>query len=208
MREYVSIAHTGLGRHGENLSAALKRIVHDQRSKQTLVDWISTFCAPKVVDVQFEETKHQSVLLELVENDSGESDSSTNRVISAKSLSDGTLRFAAMLAAVFGAPKGSVLLFEEIETGLHPTRVHLLLEMFEQLAESRGIQIVATTHSPQALLALSKEAQRNAVLFYRSPERPGSLVTRLGDIPHFDDVMAEGRIDELLVEGWMEFAAT
>lgn len=200
MKAFVPVAADGLGEHGENLSAVLRRICLDPEREQHLLDWLAKLCAPAVRKIDFEETKTDDVMVKLWEGDGDETP------MSARSLSDGTLRFMGYLAAMFSAPEGSLFLIEEIENGLHPTRVHLLVELFEQFAESRNLQIVATTHSSQVLLSLSDKALRDAVVFARVEDRPGTVTSRLGDLPHFDEVTQKTHIDKLFTTGWLEFA--
>jgi hypothetical protein len=200
MRKYVPAAADELGSHGENLSAVVRRICRDPEQKTSLLHWLSALCVPELTDITFDETKTGDVLVQLVEG------GGKDRVISARSLSDGTLRFFGLLAAMFTAPEGSLFLLEEIENGLHPTRVHLLVQLLEQFAEFRNLQIIATTHSSQVLLSLSDEAMRDAVLFARHEEAVGTVVSRLGDLPYFEEVIKESHIDQLFNTGWMEFA--
>ena len=73
------------------------------------------------------------------------------RKVSAYSASDGTLRFLAMLTVLLGENPPGLYFFEEIDTGIHPARQWLLLELIEKQAAKRGIQVVTTTHSPDLL---------------------------------------------------------
>jgi len=200
MKDYVPVAAPELGTHGENLSAVVHRICQDKERKSLFLEWLARLCAPQVNDVQFDRTATGRVLVQLAERDGQDT------LISAESVSDGTLRFMAVLAAMFTAPEGSLFLLEEIENGLHPTRVHLLVELLEQFAESRNLQIIGTTHSPQVLLSLSEQALRSAVLFARPEETAGTITRRLGDLPHFDEVAQKTQIDRLFTTGWLEQA--
>ena len=157
-------------------------------------------CAPQVTDIAFDQTGLGDVMAQLVEGN-GE-----GKTISVRTLSDGTLRFIGYLASLFSAPKGSIILLEEIENGLHPTRVHLLVELFEQFAEARNIQIIVTTHSSQVLLVLSETTLRNVVLFARSEDHAGTVVRRLGDLENFKEVTQKTHIDELFTTGWQGLA--
>lgn len=126
--------------------------------------------------------------------------------ISARSLSDGTLRFLGILLALRLATPGSTLLMEEVELGLHPTRIRILVEYLEAVARERNIQIIATTHSPVVLQWLSEGALRSTLVFGRVPEHEGTIVRRLGDLPHFDLVAQRTGIEELFTTGWLEMA--
>ena len=69
----------------------------------------------------------------------------------AQILSDGTLRFAALTAALFQPNTPGLLLLEEIENGIHPTRLRLLVELLRSRAKLGKPQVLATTHSPIVL---------------------------------------------------------
>jgi predicted ATPase len=162
------------------------------------VDWLSELIAPDLTDLDFIETELGDVMLTLVEGDGSRT--------SARALSDGTLRFLGTLVALRTTPSGSFVLLEEPETGLHPQRIHLLVEYLEAVTKERGIQVIATTHSPQFLQALSPESQRDAVLCARLPDHPGTVLRRLGDLPHFEEVTRRSNLDHLFTTGWLERA--
>ena len=67
------------------------------------------------------------------------------------SASDGTLRFLAFLAAFLGPNPSQFYFFEELENGIHPSRLGLLLDLIETQVKEKGVQVVATTHSPELL---------------------------------------------------------
>ncbi len=75
------------------------------------------------------------------------------RPISARRLSDGTLRFMAMLALLLAPNPPPLLCIEEPELGMHPDAVSLLAELFVE-ASSR-MQLIITTHSDALLSALN-----------------------------------------------------
>ena len=200
MKQYVQRTAPELGEHGENLSAVVYRICQNADRKEQYLDWVSGLSAPPLLDIICNPTDTDDVLVQVVEGDG------QGRRLSARSISDGTLRFMGVLAAMFTAPEGSVFFLEEIENGLHPTRIHLLVELFEQFAESRNLQIIATTHSSQVLLSLSEPALRSAILFARTEDTPGTITHRLGDLPHFEEVTQTTQIDKLFTTGWLEFA--
>jgi len=65
-------------------------------------------------------------------------------------LSQGTLRIVALLAVLRHPTPPSVVFIEEIENGLDPRTIHLLIEEIRSFLQSGG-QVVATTHSPYLL---------------------------------------------------------
>lgn len=80
------------------------------------------------------------------------------------------------------------------------------VELLEAATRERDIQIIATTHSPVVLEWLSEEALRSAIVFGRIPDREGTLMRRLGDLPHFDEIVKRKGIEELFTTGWLEMA--
>jgi len=198
MRSYVPQTALALGENGENISAVLFRYCQDEEQKQTLLDWISDLCAPPIVDIAFGETDFKDVLLALVEKG--------NIRISARSVSDGTLRFLGELTALITAEKGAVLMMEEIESGLHPARASLLVEVLESVTRGGVRQVIATTHSPLVLHALSREALGNAIVFGRHADELSTRIKRLADLPHFAEVLERRGIEHLFTTKWLERA--
>lgn len=199
MRQHVPKRMPSIGANAENLSAVLWQMSQDPDRKRDLIDWLLELCAPEIDDLLFDESSLlEEVMLVVKEKDGSQ--------ISARSLSDGTLRFLGQLAALKTSNGGSLQLIEEIENGLHPTRIHLLIELIEAVTKGGTRQVIATTHSPAALAALSSEGLRNAVVFGRRPAETGSIARRLGDLPNFDEVEARRGIEHLFTTQWLERA--
>ncbi len=199
MRQHAPRKISTLGANGENVSALLWQLAQDPARKQDVIDWLSELCAPEIADIQFDSsTLLEEVMMILVERDGTK--------VSARSLSDGTLRFIGQLVALLTHAKGQILLVEEIENGLHPARVHLLIELIERITRAEDRQVIASTHSPLALRALSKSGLANAVVFGRTPDVQGSVMRRLGDLPHFEEVAERRGVDHLFTTRWLERA--
>jgi predicted ATPase len=188
-----------LGPDGANLSGVLARLCDDATERQTIVDWLAELCATELRDINFVTVPELGdVMTILVEKD--------GKRVSARSLSDGTLRFLGLAIALRTALPGSVFLIEEIDNGLHPSRIHLLVDYLQSVARERQVQILATTHSPVVLHALERGTLMDAVVFGRIPDREGTIMRRLGDLPHLDDALAVEEIDRLFETGWLERA--
>ena len=108
---------TILGDRGENLSSVLAAICADGSKKKTVLAWIRKLTPMDVDDLVFDAYSAGRILLSLKEKD--------GRIVSAESASDGTLRFLAVLAAIFGPEPASFYFIEELENGIHPTRLGL-----------------------------------------------------------------------------------
>jgi predicted ATPase len=63
-------------------------------------------------------------------------------------LSTGTLRILAILAVLRHPQPPSIIMIEEIENGLDPRTIHLVIEEMRSFVQSGKGQIVVTTHSP------------------------------------------------------------
>ena len=73
-------------------------------------------------------------------------------------LSTGTLRILALLAVLRHPTPPRVIIIEEIENGLDPRTVHMLVDEIRHFVESGLGQVIVTTHSPY-LLDLLKLSQ-------------------------------------------------
>ncbi len=70
-------------------------------------------------------------------------------------LSTGTLRVVALLALLRHPEPPPLIVIEEIENGLDPRTIHLLVEEMRYAVENGITQIILTTHSPYLLDLLS-----------------------------------------------------
>jgi predicted ATPase len=111
-----------------------------------------------------------------------------------------------MIAALLGPEPARFYFFEELENGIHPTRLHLLLSLIEKRVADTGIQIVATSHSPQLLGFLGPESRRHAALVYRLRDTDEAQVQRIMDIPEVAKVVATQDWAKLHASGWLEDA--
>lgn len=68
-----------------------------------------------------------------------------------------------MVSEIEAAPKNSLVLIEEIENGLHPVAVSMMVEYLIDVASRRSIQSIFTTHSDYALEWLPPEAIWSAI---------------------------------------------
>jgi AAA15 family ATPase/GTPase len=66
-------------------------------------------------------------------------------------LSTGTLRILALLGLLRNPDPPPVIIIEEIENGLDPRTIHLLVDEIQDAVESGRTQIILTTHSPYLL---------------------------------------------------------
>ncbi|GAX44458.1 ATPase-like protein [Tolypothrix sp. NIES-4075] len=124
--------------------------------------------------------------------------------IDARSMSDGTLRFLAILTALLTRPENSQLVIEEIDNGLHPSRAQLLVRMLREIGAKRKIDILITTHNPALLDALGPEIVPFVVVAHRDSETGESKLTLLEDIENLPKLLASGTLGKLATKGAIE----
>jgi predicted ATPase len=187
-----------LGDKGENLSSVLQVICAKPELKQALLSWMEELTPMDAVDFTFPDDQAGRILVSLVEKN--------GQAVSAYSASDGTLRFLAMIAALLGPESARFYFFEELDNGIHPARLHLLLSLIERQTTSGKVQIVATTHSPELLELLDKASLEYASLIYRLPQTNEGCIQQILEIPGFEALLAQGEVAKLHATGWLEDA--
>lgn len=124
--------------------------------------------------------------------------------VDARGMSDGTLRFLAILTALLTRPKASLLVIEEVDNGLHPSRARLLLDMLKSVGSQRGVDVLVTTHNPALLDAMGTEMVPFITVANRDPATGYSVLTLLEDIAQLPKLLAQGPIGRLSSQGLIE----
>ena len=196
MRDYSYDKDNQMNEDGSNLSSVLYRICRESDTgKGKLLEFIRSLPEQNIVDIKFIETDRRDVMVRLVE-----SFGSQNRDVDAPLLSDGTLRVLAVAAVLLSAPRGSLVVIEELDNGVHPSRAENLVRQIQAAATERGLQILLTTHNPALLDALPDESLEDVLCCYRDLQDGKSRISRLGDINQFPSLMAQGSLGELVTQ--------
>ena len=199
MRNPSFPGQTVLGDSGENLPTVLKSIWEEPQLQQTLRDWLRELTPMDVSDFEFPpDPTSGRIQLVIVE--------ANERRVSGYAASDGTLRFLAMLAALLGPNRPKLYYFEEIDNGIHPSRLNLLVDLIEQQTSSGDIQVVTTTHSPQLLSMLSDDAFKCASVVCRSEDSTDAVIRLIHELPNAEELRESQGLDRLHVSGWFEDA--
>ncbi len=185
-----------LSESGENLSSVLQSISEDKKLRQAIASWTAELTPMDVAGIEFDRYPDGKVLAVLIESD--------GRRVPLASASDGTLRFLGILAAVFSPQPPSLLCFEELETGFHPTRLALVLDLLELKTKERTLQVMATTHSPQLVRLLLPKHLEHSYVTYRVEGMSQTKLKKLQDVPHFLEVIQESDAARLHESAWIE----
>ena len=154
-----------------------------------------------VVDVRTGSSELNDVMLTLVERFGGE-----EYPVPARMMSDGSLRFLAILVALLQEPPvvqrdlftaddpvgQTTLVIEELENGLHASQATTLIGLIREEVAARRARALATADSPALLDALSGEEHRSVVVCERDRDAHSTL-TRLVDLPPIPRSPGRGR---------------
>lgn len=207
MRDYSFPTDAALQGDGSNVSAVLYHLWGrddvDAASLASHRHWILGFIQSlpeqKIEGLSFLEEPRGGVMVKLRETFGGEA-----RDYDASLLSDGTLRVLAIAAAMLSAPEGSLVVIEEIDNGVHPSRAHHLLHQIRQIAEERSLRVLLSTHNPALLDALPDSAVPDVLFCYRDLENGSSRLVRLADLPEYPELVAQGTLGHLMTSGLLD----
>ncbi|MGB0561664.1 MAG: AAA family ATPase, partial [Spirulinaceae cyanobacterium] len=199
MREYSHQSEQILEKDGKNLSGVLYSLCQEVEIKQSILGFVKSLPEQDIQDVKFLEAANGEVLVQLKEM-FGDNVNPYN----ARTLSDGTLRVLSIAAALLSAPEQGLVIIEEIDNGIHPSRVKDLLAKINAIAKKRQLRILTTSHNPALLDSLPNDAVPNVVFCYRNPEDGSSKLVRLRDIPDYVELMVQGSVGYLMTHGILE----
>ena len=188
---------TVLGDGGENLPTVLREICSDPKLESRLAEWIRELTPMDVQAFEFPiDSTTGWVQLVIRESD--------DRRVSAYGASDGTLRLLAVLAALLGDQTENLFVLEEIDNGIHPSRIQLLIDLIEgQTAEGRS-QVVTTTHSPDLLTLVNDNTFESASVVYRDENSSDGVIRPIAGLPKAKELRASQGLGRLHASGWME----
>ncbi|SFR17218.1 AAA family ATPase [Desulfoscipio geothermicus] len=196
MREYVHRSRTKLVPTAENLSAVIADLIKKQDTKQLILKYLQDFPEQQILDIKVLETPTGDVMLSFVEQFGARS-----KPVDIRGMSDGTLRFLSILAALVGEKPGTTVVVEEVDNGLHPSRAYKLIGALRELGKQRGIDVIVTTHNPAVLNAVKAEDVPGVVVCYRDAVEGDSRFVSWVDLPNYPELMAKGRIGDIVMQG-------
>lgn len=199
MRGYSFVTEQRLQGDGANISAVLQKLCEVEQRKDEVLAFIRALPEQDFVDVKFLPTPRNEVMVTLIETFGGH-----QQQFEAAVLSDGTLRVLAVAAALLSVPEGSMVVIEEIDNGVHPSRAALLLDNIQRVANDRRLRVLLTTHNPALLDALPLQALPHVTVAYRDPQEGDSRLLRLEDLPTYPELIARGPLGTLVTRGVLD----
>ncbi len=202
MREYERIGNRILTKNAANLSAVLyglsKGTKEEQEGLERLLNWIRRLPDEPYQNFEFiivEQLNDVIFAFKTQNND---------ELISAKVLSDGTLRCLAVLTALETVTPSSRIIIEEFDNGLHPSRVKILVEAIADCCTRRRLNVLVTTHNPATLNALNDKQLAGVVLCHWDSDSQASKLLRLSDLPYQDELLSRGQLGDLVTRQIIE----
>ena len=184
-----------MGDNGEHFATVVKTICENHETKEDILAWLKELRPEEIDEVGTVTGAIGEFMFMLKEGD---------RAFPAPVLSEGTLRFAAVVAAFFQPDMPRLLAIEELESGVHASRVRLLLELIRSQSARTNTQVVATTHSPALLDWLREDEYETTFLCTRDPKTGESKILPFTEVPHLLEVLKQGSLSSLISEGWLE----
>lgn len=192
MRGYVRQSDDRIEADGSNLAAVLYRLRNgtpaDQQVLERILGCIARLPEEAYEDWVFDPTKFGAVAFALRQQG--------GQVVEANLLSDGTLRALAILAAVATAEADDVIVVEELDNGIHPSRTKDLLDFCWEVAHERSVKVLVTTHNATTLSGLSAEQLRGVVLCWWDEASGSSQLKHLTDLPDPGPFLSPGHLGD------------
>jgi hypothetical protein len=207
MRDYSFPTDKRLQGDGGNLSGILFNLWSDKTSadetvsaqRQDVLAFVQSLPEQDISGLGFLEEPRGGKLVYLTETFGEKSHD-----YDASLLSDGTLRVLAIAAAMLSSEEGSLVVIEEIDNGVHPSRAKHLLAKIREIAERRKLRVLLSTHNPALLDALPDRAIPDVVYCYRDPKDGASRLVRLEEVPDYPELMSQGALGYLSTSGVLE----
>lgn len=208
MRDYSFPSEKRIRDDGENLSGILFNLWGEEPERdskpfsshrQDVLAFVQSLPEQEIAAIQFLEEPRGGKMVQLVETFGGE-----KHEYDASLLSDGTLRVLAIAAAMLSAEAGTLVVIEEIDNGVHPSRARHLLARISEVAHRRNLRVLLSTHNPALLDALPDSAIPDVVFCYRDRKDGTSRLVRLEDVPNYPELIGQGSLGYLATSGILD----
>lgn len=209
MRQYVPRRDVQLRRDAANLSAALGSLLESESVRDRIRHELQELNEHQVLDISLSSSDLDDVMITCLERFGDR-----EYPVPARLLSDGSLRFLAILTALLQAPAQeadpetaspeglatgqTTLVIEELENGLHASQTARLVAAIRDEVKQRSIRALATAHSPAALDSLGPDEHQGVVICQRE-EHGRSVLHRLVELPGYVEIVARGGLGRAAV---------
>ena len=194
MRNYVHLGEEQLQSNGSNLSAVLYELcetsINHKSIKNNILSIIRNLPDNEIEDIAFVKTPLNDVTFLLKEK-------YNDFTIEAKRLSDGTLRCLAMLAVVYSEEPESIIVMEDPDNGIHPSRIKSLLQAICRIQKERNLTLIITTHNPVLMDVVDDDNAEGVVVCYRDQKDGSGKFLRMVDFPDYFKLAAKGSVGKL-----------
>jgi predicted ATPase len=119
--------------------------------------------------------------------------------VDARGMSDGTLRLTATIVSLLTLKPGSLLIIEEVDNGLHPSRARELVKVLKEISAERQIDVLCTTHNPVLMDELGNE-MIPFISFVKRDKQGNSFSQLLEDKENLAKLMASGTVGDMMKE--------
>ena len=195
LREPSNRARPFLSDSGRNLPAALESLCREPERKRILLSWLHELIPMDVEDFEFPLDSNGHVQLLFVER--------SGRKVSADSASDGTLRFLGVLTALLAQQPPSIYVFEDLDAGIHPARLWLLLDFIERETAKGVVHVVTTTHSPALLTWMNDSTFDHTSVVYRDEYWSDSVIRPIAGLYNLRELRKSTTLGELFTSDWI-----
>lgn len=226
IREYIRPEVSLLRKDGSNLSAVIDRLVLDdnrlkikKRHKETkyqvsekelkrlsessetlseLISILNEFLDLKLLQLSILRTPAplRDIIL-CIEEENNEK----NIKIPAALLSEGTLRITCIFTGLLTLPKGSYIVIDEFDNGIHHSKSYEYMKRMKVIAQRRGINLILSTHNSYLLNNYDKENIYGITIVYRDKDLNNSQLINLLDIKNIERLFIDGGIGDAAIEG-------
>ena len=112
-----------------------------------------------------------------------------------------------MLAALLGPINASgIYFFEEIDNGIHPSRLWLLVDLIEQQTAKGVVQFITTTHSPEMLNFINDTTFEYTSVTFRDEKSADAIIRPVAELPNARELRKSQGLGRLHSGAWMETA--
>lgn len=217
MRQYVNSRDNELRRNADNLSAAIALLEdEDPDAFHQLEDTLRAMPEWPLREIVLAESTLDDVLVAIKEEPIG--NAKRPSIVPARLMSDGMLRFLAFGTALLSAPLVDgkpdrrprsddaaygqrMIVFEEVENGLHPTMAARVIGLVKSESQRRRIRTLVTSHSPALLNALASDDHSGVIVCDRDPDTGLSRLQPLTELPGYPELMAQGSLGDTVSRG-------